>query len=229
MNRHGRAKHPGLWIALYGPDGAGKSAVRRALRPSSLPRSVVFSFIACGFRLAQSVAHCRSHRSHARQPRGLVLSCLKLLYMFAQSWLAHLLRVLSWLARGHFVIADRYFLDFAIIRNVTASPRRASDWRRSWAGSHLTDLQFVLDVPANELQRRKPEVSLGESRRQRQEYAARIARLPNTALVNADRPVTDVSIDISREILQLRQCGSSTASATLHRAGPVRPANFVEP
>jgi thymidylate kinase len=231
MNRHGRAKHPGLWIALYGPDGAGKSAVAARLATELAPSFSGLQLHHLRVPLWRSPSHIVVVTDpHARQPRGLVLSCLKLLYMFAQSWLAHLLRVLSWLARGQLVIADRYFLDYAIdpqrYRLAASSVRLASLLGRL---APVPDLQFVLDVPANELQRRKPEVSLGESRRQRQEYAARIARLPNTALVNADRPVTDVSIDISREILQLRQCGSSTASATLHRAGPVRPANFVEP
>jgi thymidylate kinase len=167
---------------------------------------------------------------HAQQPRGLVLSCLKLFYMFAQSWLAHLLRVLVWVARGQLVIADRYFLDYAIdpqrYRLAAASVRLASLLGRF---APAPDLQFVLDVPAEELQRRKAEVSLGESRRQRQEYAAGIGRLSNTVLVNADRPVTDVSIEITRRISKLHHRRSWIATAALQRVEQmeVRPPNFV--
>lgn len=141
---------------------------------------------------------------HAQEPRGLVLSCLKLFYMLAQSWMAHLLRVLVWVTRGHLVIADRYFLDYAIdpqrYRLAASTVRLASLLGRI---APQPDLQFVLDVPAGELQRRKSEVSLAESKRQRHEYAARIARLPNSVLVNGGRSITEVFQDIRNEILQL--------------------------
>ena len=56
----------------------------------------------------------KSAARNAQQPRGLILSCLKLFYMLAQSWMAHLLRVLFWLASGQLVILDRYFFDYAV-------------------------------------------------------------------------------------------------------------------
>ena len=51
---------------------------------------------------------------HAQPPRGIILSCLKLLYMFLHGWLAHALSTLFWIASGQLVIFDRYFLDYAI-------------------------------------------------------------------------------------------------------------------
>ncbi len=211
--RERRVSHPGLWIALYGPDGAGKSAVaaRVAAELASLFTGLQLHHLRLPFpRSSRQIAVVTD--PHAQPPRGLILSCLKLSYVFVQSWLAHL-RVLVWVAGGQLVIFDRYFLDYAIdpqrYRLGGSSVRLASLLGKS---APQPDLQFVLDVPAGELQRRKPEVSRAESTRQRQEYAARIARLPNTVLVNADRPVADIVVDISSEILQLLNHRSPTAA-----------------
>lgn len=152
-------------------------------------------------------------RPHAQRPRGVFLSCLKLFYMFLQSWMAHLLRTFFWLASGELIILDRYFLDYAIdpkrYRLAGESVRLASSLGTV---APQPDLQFVLDVRAEELQRRRCEVSLDESRRQRQEYAARVAILPNAILVNADRPVTEVAAEISTHILELLRRRSHAAA-----------------
>lgn len=205
MTRIQKLRRRGLWIALYGPDGAGKSAVaaRIATELASLFRGVQLHHLRIPLGRCEDKVTVITE-PHAQPPRGLLLSCLKLSYMFAQSWLAHLVHVLVWLARGQLVLSDRYFLDYAV------DPRR---YRLTGATVRLAsllgdfspqpDLQFVLDVPAAELQRRKPEVSLAESQRQRHEYAARIARLPNAILVNGERPLGEVASDVGNTILQL--------------------------
>lgn len=202
----------GLWIALYGPDGAGKSAVAARVAAELGPqfrRVQLHHLLISPQRNQRQVAIVTA--PHAQQPRGLILSCLKLLYRFLHCWLAHLLLGLFWLGTGQLVIFDRYFLDYAIdpqrYRLSATSVRLASLLGRF---APQPDLQFVLDVRGEELQRRKAEVSLAESKRQRQEYAARIASLPNAILVNADRPVSDVTTEIINEILELlrRRCHS---------------------
>ena len=211
LTRFPRKREPrtvsGLWIALYGPDGAGKSALADRLADDLGPFFPGLRLHHLRLPLWQSSRKSvMVTQPHAQPPRCLTLSCLKLFYMFAQSWLAHLLHVLSWLGSGQLVIVDRYFLDYTIdpqrYRLARSSVRLASLLGRF---APRPDLQFVLDVPAEELQRRKPEVSLCESRRQRYEYAARIARLPNGRLVNADRPMLQVELEITTAILQLQQ------------------------
>jgi thymidylate kinase len=214
LNRNRTATFPGLWIALYGPDGAGKSAVARRL-VAELAAS--FSGVELHhlriplWRTGASAAIVT--QPHAKQPRGLMLSCLKLFYMFAQSWMAHLLRVLPSIAHGQLVIFDRYFLDYAI------DPRRyrlpaASVALASLLGDFAPqpDLQFVLDVPAPKLQGRKAEVSLQESQRQRREYQTQIAGLTNTILVDADRPISEVTTEIRARIFQLVRLRSNATS-----------------
>ena len=201
---------PGICIALYGPDGAGKSAVaaRVAVELANLFSGVQLHHLRISLGCTERQVAIVT-QPHAQQPRGLILSCLKLFYVFAQSWLAHLVRVLFWVASGQLVIFDRYFLDYP------ADPKR---YRLAGESVRLAsllasfapqpDLQFVLDVPAEELQRRKPEVSLIESRRQRQEYAALIGRLPNAVLVHADRPIAEVASVVANRVLQYARCAS---------------------
>jgi thymidylate kinase len=204
----------GLWIALYGPDGAGKSAVGDRLAVE----------LADGFSRVQ-LHHLRiqpGHTSpqsapvtqpHAQPSRGLALSYLKLLYMLAHAWLTHWLITLPSIEAGHLVIFDRYFLDYAI------DPRRYRLHPRTIGFASLLgrlgprpNLQFVLDVPAQELQRRKSEVSLAESERQRQEYAKRIGSRPNAVITNADRPPTDVATEIMRQVREYSDAESEVVS-----------------
>jgi thymidylate kinase len=195
---------PGLWIALYGPDGAGKSAVTRQLRLALAP---YFAGVPV-HHLRLSLRGTRPQTApvtqpHAQLPRGLALSYLKLIYMFAHGWLSHLLLTVPCRAAGQLVIFDRYFLDYAVdprrYRLGEASVRLASLLGRF---APQPDLQFVLDVPADELQARKSEVSLSESARQRREYMVRLGALPNAVVVNADRPVVEVADEIVSGILR---------------------------
>jgi len=201
---------PGLWIALYGPDGAGKSAVARQLR---LTLSPYFAGVIV-HHLRLSLGGAKPHSApvtqpHAQLPRGRAPSYLKLIYMFAHGWLGHWLLTCPGRSSGQLVIFDRYFLDYAV------DPRR---YRLAEASITLAavlgrfaprpDLQFVLDVSAEELQKRKGEVSLAESARQRREYVARLGAMPNAIVLNADRPVAEVANEIATGILRLVQAAS---------------------
>ncbi len=205
----------GIWIALYGPDGAGKSAVAARLALALAP---CFSGVVVRHLRISPAAKPHSAavtQPHAQLPRSMALSCLKLIYMFVHGWLAHLLVTLPCRAAGQLIIFDRYFPDYAV------DPRRyrlahASVGFASLLGRLVPqpDLQFVLDVPAAELHRRKDEVSLAESARQRSEYAARLGARRNTMLVNADRPVDDVVREVVTEVLEcgrLKAPGSAEA------------------
>ncbi len=204
MKPDGKIKSPGLWIAIYGPDGAGKTAVAERVATQLAARfngvRLHHLRIPLWNRPRQATVVTAPH---AQRPRGFVLSCLKLFCMFAQSWQAHL-RVLAWLTQGQLVVLDRYFLDYAVDPQryrLPASTVRLASLLGEF--SPQPDLQFVFDVRGEELQRRKPEVTLAESKRQRGEYAARIARLPNARLIDADRPVAEVATEVATALLQL--------------------------
>ncbi len=205
--RERRAIIPELWIALYGPDGAGKSAVGARLSDQLAPLFSRVELEHLRIPLGRSPKqNVPMTQPHSQPSRGVLLSYLKLLYMFGHGWLAHLLLTPFRVASGQLVIFDRYFLDYAV------DPRRyrlaaTSIGLASLLGrfSPRPDLQFVLDVPAEELQKRKHEVSLAESERQRQEYAQQIGHLPNSVMVDADRPVAEVASEIVAIVAELLQ------------------------
>ncbi len=63
------------------------------------------------------------------------------------------------------------------------------------------DLYILLDVPAELLQQRKPEVSCEESRRQRIAYLQMFHRLPNAFIVDAAGPLDEVARQMKSVIL----------------------------
>jgi len=201
---------PGLWIALYGPDGAGKSAVANQLRLALAPYFVAIVVHHLRIPLGATSPHAEPvTRPHAQAPRGALISYLKLVYRFAHDWLAHLLVTLPSRAAGELVIFDRYFLDYAVDpRRYRLGKSRASF--ASFLGRFAPgpDLQFVLAVSAEELHRRKAEVSLAESARQRVEYGARVGALPNAMVVNAEKSVAEVVDEIAAIVLEFVKCKS---------------------
>ncbi len=202
-----KGKEPGLWIALYGPDGAGKSTIAKglslALAPSFCGVAVHHLRISPGSVKAQPapVIH-----PHAQIPRGAALSSLKLIYMLVYDWLGYWLVTLPSVAQGRLVIFDRYFADYAIdprrYRLDRSTARFASLLGR---GAPRPDLQFVLDVPAGELQRRKDEVMPNESERQRREYVAQLGATPNARVVDGDRPIAEIVDEIAIGVLKFAE------------------------
>ena len=156
---------------------------------------------------------------HALQPRSLILSYLKLGYMLAHAWIAHVLVVLPRLSQGQLVLFDRYFLDYIVDPRRYRLSQRSEAFARALAQfTPRPDLQFVLDVPAQELQRRKSEVSRAESQRQRRTYAEWLGALPNTMVIDAARPIATVASDIAAVIRQ-RLGVHATCAAEVQVAG----------
>ncbi len=189
---------PGLWVAFFGPDGAGKSAViervKLALSPSF---SAIRQFhLRAGFGRARGFSPPVTS-PHANPPRGLAISLLKLLYLAADYWLGYFFFVRPALAAGGLVLFDRYYYDMLV------DPRRyrlpPSVLRVAEMISWIIpqpDTLIVVDVPAEVLQRRKPEVTLEESQRQRAEYLRRFEPCPNALVVNGNQPLPQVAAEV---------------------------------
>ena len=105
----------GVWIAIYGPDGCGKSSVIAKLKPKIIP---YFR------RIDQShfrpyVGGSRGDRSPAPDPhtgpnRSFLVSVLKILYYWTDYVVGYLLKVLPACIRSTFYIFDRYYDDICI-------------------------------------------------------------------------------------------------------------------
>ena len=195
-----RSSPPLPWVALLGPDGSGKTslldAIARTLpvgqvhrhhwRPGLLPprRSTVGPVT----------------NPHAKPPRGRVQSLLKLAWLVLDWWLGYILVLAHQRARQGVVLFDRHFLD--ILVDPTRYRHNAPLWLTRLAG-HLVprpSLFIFLDASVDRLQARKQEVSWSEGIRQRAAYLDLAASLPGAFVIDAERPLAELVIEVRRLI-----------------------------
>jgi thymidylate kinase len=198
-----RWRYPtGLFVAVLGSDGAGKSTLISHLREK----------LAGAFRRAE-VFHLRPGLMGARGASGPVidphgkplhpvwLSFLKVPYYVLDYGLGYLLKVRWKLVRSTLVLFDRYYDDLLV------DPLRYRYRGLRWF-VHLArrlvpmpDLCLILDVPEDQLRARKREVSLEELRRQRQAYRKLAMEGPNAVLLDGSLAPTEVTRNASEAIL----------------------------
>jgi thymidylate kinase len=203
----------GLWIAFFGPDGVGKSAVIEQVKDQLGP---VFTSVAqFHFRpmfLRRGLSRAPVTEPHGQVPRTLLVSMAKLAYWLLDCWYGYLLATRSVRRRGGLVIFDRYYPDILVdpLRyRLPPKGRRFAKWLVSLAPR--PDLCILLDARAEVVQRRKREVSLGESQRQRFAYLAMFQFMRDKLLVNADGPTLEVAQRVSTALLLVLEKPSSQA------------------
>jgi thymidylate kinase len=203
-----------LWVAVFGPDGAGKSAVIEQLAHEiSLSFHGIQQFhFRPMFRRQQKDSQPVT-QPHGKPPRGVLASVFKLLYWLADCWYGYMVTIRPARAGSRLVIFDRYFDDILI------DPQRYRLPKSSLWFSRLVvpltprpDLYVLLDLPAEVVQQRKPEVSLAESQRQRLAYRKMFRSLPNAFIVNTASPVDEVAQQVKNLILE------SLTSQSVNRA-----------
>jgi thymidylate kinase len=208
-----RALHPtGLFVAIFGPDGSGKSSV---VEPYLFALGPAFRQNAC-FHLrprllrGSAAGQATNTDPHGQKARGALASTAKLLYLWADYLLGYCLRVRPLLMRSTLVVFDRYYYDLLIDprRFRYAGPRWLA--RLAAALIPMPDLMLVLDAPVAVLQARKQEVGADESARQAEAYrtfANSAALRGRTILINASRSmelVTRDCVDRTLELLESR-------------------------
>jgi thymidylate kinase len=183
----------GLWIAFFGPDGAGKSAVIDNLA-SQLERGFA-GVLKFHFR-----PMFRSHElnrppvtaPHSQPARGALASLGKLIYWLLDCWLGYLVTIRPAIARSRLVIFDRYLPDILVDPRRYRLPDSCLWFARMLVSlAPRPQLCILLDASAEVVQQRKREVSPAESRRQRSAYLAMFEILPNAVRVDASRPVAE--------------------------------------
>ncbi|HUI84628.1 MAG TPA: hypothetical protein VL240_10410 [Candidatus Binatia bacterium] len=190
-----RENHRGLWVAFFGPDGVGKSAVIDELKLLLGPTlgSITRFHFRPGF--------CRSAPErppvtdpHGQAARGVLISIFKLVYWLVDCWWGYLAVIRPAVSRGHMVIFDRYYSDILVDPTRYRLPAGAR-----WPARCLVrlaprpDLCIILDAAAEVVQRRKQEVSLVEVQRQRGAYLAIFRPSRRNVIVNADSPISEVA------------------------------------
>lgn len=193
----------GLHIAVLGPDGSGKSSVINELTSSA----------AGAFRRTRSY-HLRPHfcrpaavaepvtNPHGSKERTLLGSLAKLLLWGSDYLASYVSCILPMLVQSTLVVFDRYAHDLLV------DPRRYRYGGPRWPVKALLrvvpqpDLILILDAPAEIVRRRKEEVELVESLRQRQEYLSLGHELRNAHIVDSSRPLDQLVIEVQDLVLQ---------------------------
>jgi thymidylate kinase len=195
----------GLTVVLLGPDGAGKSSVIDALPAALAPafnRTVCFGFVP-SMMLNLLHGRNRGHSTpHDLPPRSPVVSVLRaVLYWFVYYMTSYPVRRLM-MGRAHLILHDRHFIDAVVDSKRYRYGGPVWLLRFIWRIIPKPDLIILLDAPPEVLQRRKQEVSLEETARQRSAYLSLVQSLDNGHVVNTDQALGGVVADVSSIILR---------------------------
>ena len=192
-----------MLVVLLGPDGIGKSSVMAAA--SGRLRGVAPATTAVHLRPRVLPRRARGGAGvggpHDRPPKARWSSHLQLVYWWLEYRLDGLVRV----ARGarELRLSDRY------IDDVLIDPRRfrygGSSRFAAWIAERVPrpDLVVLLDAPTELVQLRKQDVPAAETERQRRAYLAHVRALPNGRVVDASRPLDQVTEDVVGLVLDL--------------------------
>ena len=236
LNEAGAATHrAGVVVVLCGPDGSGKSSIASALIArlrSTFPEK---SGLHCHWKpWAKNKAQAKSANSenektgllaedtrpHDKRVRSMPISLFYFGYHWLTFYLGMLFTVPRYTRRGGLVLIERFYYDFFIDqhRYRLHIPRRLVA-----IGYRLLpkpDLVFLLDAPADVLQKRKKEVSLAESARQRDAYRNLISKLPQGRILDATESAENVVEEIARQIQEFVAIRDRLPSSALERIEP---------
>jgi len=225
MNRMGRRR--GVTVALVGPDGAGKTTIARRLESDlDLPVAYVYMGVSAesSNHLLPTTRLIRAARRRAgvveRGPgapkaphdnrqslRHSLRAALRLANRIAEE--SYRQMIVSWhRAAGRVVLLDRHFFADYYVHDIESSEQLPLS--RRLHGLFISkvlprpELIVYLDVPADELFRRKGEGTIELLEAMRVGYRRLEAVAPRFVSVDANRPLDDVVHDV---IACIRQHG----------------------
>ena len=193
------SKPSGLFLALLGPDGVGKSTTTATIKQDL---TTLFS--------QQREFHWRpqlimprpedpvpgrggleemfSQNRHGDPPRGFVISIARLLGVMLDYWIGYFTQIREQLARPGLIVFDRYYHDILVdsLRYRYGGPK----WLLHALRFALPPWQvffIILDADEQVVYSRKQELTLSEIQYQRGAYRELSIKLPNALLLRTDR------------------------------------------
>ena len=197
---------PGVTVVLCGADGSGKSTAASALVEGlsvtfSPQKGHHFHWKPSIFSAGRRAARGPVTDPHGRPARGPIVSLGYFGFHWLEFFLGSHLRLRPMTFRGGLVLIDRFYYDFFVDQRRYRLSVPQSIVRLGHYFLKKPDLVVLLDAPAEMLQRRKREVPLAETERQRAAYLEVVRNLRNGRIVDATQPPEKVVADIKRAIL----------------------------
>ena len=194
---------PGVFVAVLGVDGVGKSAVIESIRSSLLAttnKTVFIQHLRPG--LLPSLARLKGKEEqslgpvlnpHGSAPSGLFVSLFRLSYLTLDYILGYWLKIRPKIAKeAAVVIYDRYAYDMVLDprRFRVGLPGRVGDWFSRLAPK--PDLLLCLYAPPEVIAARKQELLLEETRRQVKALLDFAQKEPRAVLISTDGSMDEV-------------------------------------
>jgi len=197
---------PGVTVVLCGADGSGKSTAARAviegLRVTFSAQKVrQFHWKLPMFSTRRLAARSPTTDPHGQPARNAAVSLCYFGFHWLEFFLGSHLRLRPITVRGELVLIDRFYYDFFVDQRRYRLRLPQALVRLGLFFLKKPDMVVLLDAPAEVLQKRKQEVPLAETERQRAAYLALVRSLRNGRVVDATQPHEKVGADISRAIL----------------------------
>jgi thymidylate kinase len=193
----------GLFIAVFGPDGSGKSTMIQNLTQQTEP-----------LWRATDIFHWRpmllfrrktmrdTTQPHSIPQRNSVASSIRVIAHLLDYWAGYWLLVRPSTVRTGAVVFDRYFDDMLVdpLRYRYGGPL----WLLRFLGCFVPrpDLIFVLDAPEETILSRKQEITAAEVTRQRQLYLECARRNSCARIIDATRSITEISNDVTSAVIE---------------------------
>jgi thymidylate kinase len=201
---HRFVRPSGLFVAVLGPDGSGKSSVLEVAIPRLAPafRRTSRMHLRPGVFGKRAVNSAAVTDPHGGKKRSALMSLAKLLYLAADYWVGYLLWVRPQLVRSTLVVFDRYYHDLLI--DPTRYRYGAPMWIARAVGRLMPqpDIWILLDAPAEVLQRRKQEVTYAESARQSEAYLRTVSAWKNGRVVDASLSLPQVVAQVNSVVIR---------------------------
>ena len=192
----------GFHVLFLGPDGAGKTSVMNdvshRLAPSLFKGTSIRSFPPRLLKRRSGVPG----KPHALPLRSRVHSLARaVLYWFTYYSPGYFVTVRPELAQSKLVLHDRHLIDVAVDAKRYRYNASMTLIRLIWRFVPKPNLIILLDAPPKNIHDRKQELPLPELERQCREYRALAKSLPNAYIIDASKPLREVSVDVNRLIL----------------------------